>query len=114
MTLILTFTIVASALPAWAPILWKRQWWPPRSGFAGLYIALVFLTAGAALQLAFLFFVGSGLLELSYSHAFARVGIPCCMAAAVIAVVAGVKNAVGINVSSFLSLLIRLFVVSVH
>ncbi len=110
----LALIVVAIAGPAWIPIVIHPGWRQTVRRSGRLMLALGLLTASESVQLVFLFFVNSGLLTLDYSLKFAAVGIPCSVFALITSVIGGVRNSVGISISSLCGILAWLFLITLH
>ena len=104
--------ILVSVIPAWVPIAWNHQLWPK------LGRPVIAVTLSALVQLAFVNCVARGLFTLDYSLRFAAVGIPCSVLALVLGSKAkdsvGSRARVSVVVSSWLNLLIWLFLITLH
>jgi hypothetical protein len=110
-TIALSALILAFAIPAWMPIVWNGQLWPK------LRKPVIAATLSALVQLVFVTCVQTlGLFTLDYSLRFAAVGIPC----SVLGLVLGSKDSVSsrarvsVAVSSWLTLLMWLFLITAH
>ena len=110
MYVLLSSLIVASAIPAWVPIIRDRKLWPKLRGPVSA------ITLSALLQLVFINGVTGGLFTLDYSLRFAAVGIPCgVLALALTHKESGPWHCrVGVAAGSSLSLVMWLFLITLH
>jgi hypothetical protein len=106
--------ILVFAIPAWVPIVPKRPLWPYLKQSTALTAALTLFSVSEILQLIFVGCVETGVLTLDYSLAFAGIGFTACIVALGTCLGSGIKNAVGIGLSSLLSLAMWLFLVMLH
>jgi hypothetical protein len=106
--------ILVFATPAWAPMFPNHQLGSNLRASKALVTALTLFTLSEILPLIFLGCVSTGVVTLDYSLKFACFGIPLCVLALLTALVSGIRNAVGIGISSLLSLSAWLFFIMLH
>ena len=107
MAVLLSVLTVMCAIPAWLPIISKRQLSP------GLWKAIIALTFSSLLQIIFVVCVGMRLLTLHHSLKFAAVGIPCCLVAFVL-VFREISKTSGIISGAGLGLAVWLLLITLH
>ena len=110
MEILFTLFIIIFAAPAWLPIIRNRQLWPK------LMQPLIAFSVSGALQLVFVNGVAMKLFLLNYSLRFAAIGVPCGILALVLCARSGASSSarVGVVVSSWLSLAMWLFFITLH
>jgi hypothetical protein len=107
MAVLLSVLVVTCAIPAWLPIISKRQLSP------GLCKAIIALTFSSLLQIIFVVCVGMRLLTFDHSLKFAAVGIPCCLLAFVLAF-RETRRTSGIILGAGLGLAMWLLFITLH
>lgn len=107
--LLLSALVVAFAIPAWTPVVWRTSLWPK------LWKPLSLVTLSLIGELVFVNSITFGPLTLDYSLRFAAAGMPLSILAIILVLKRSVgRAAVGVVISSVLCLTMWFFLITVH